>query len=130
MRFVDLPGYGFARVSKEKRSQWEAMITGFLLEREQLACVFQLIDASIPVQQKDLDFSNWMGEHQIPFALVFTKTDKKEKTAEDTPAAYQGQMLESWESLPPVFTTSAHKQQGRDAILAYIEEILRTMPSP
>jgi len=125
--FVDLPGYGFAQVSKEKRSGWESMITGYLLHREHLACVFQLIDASIPVQQKDMEFTNWMGEHEIPFAIVFTKTDKKEKSDDDTIAAYKRQMLDFWESLPPVFITSARKDNGKEELLHYFEDILKSM---
>lgn len=125
--FVDLPGYGFAAVSKTKRSDWESMIEGYLLNRQQLACVFQLIDASIPVQQKDIDFTNWMGENAIPFALVFTKTDKKEKTDGDTIAEYRDEMLKNWETLPKIIATSSKKNTGRDELLDYFDEILKSM---
>lgn len=124
---VDLPGYGFAAVSKEKRSDWEEMIEGYLLNRQQLACVFQLIDASIPVQQKDVDFTNWMGEHSIPFAIVFTKTDKREKTDGDTIAEYRDEMLKFWETLPKIIITSVKKNKGKEELLEYFDEIFKNV---
>lgn len=126
---VDLPGYGFAQVSKQKKAGWEEMIEGYILHREQLACVFQLVDASIPVQKKDIEFTNWMGEHSIPFALIFTKSDKKEKTDTDTVEAYKAEMLDFWESLPPIFVTSARKNIGKDIVLSYLTDILKQMSS-
>ena len=76
---VDLPGYGYARVSRTQRSAWEKMVRGYLEQRTSLFCVFQLVDASIPPQQADLDFTNWLGEQGLPVTLVFTKTDKRKK---------------------------------------------------
>ncbi|HNV99074.1 MAG TPA: ribosome biogenesis GTP-binding protein YihA/YsxC [Chitinophagales bacterium] len=121
---VDLPGYGYARVSREQRGKWEAMISHFLTNREQIICVFQLVDAGIPPQTLDLDFSNWLGENGIPFAIIFTKADKRPKGPKGNVEAYQQEMLKQWETLPPMFTTSATKRIGRDEVLGYLDTIL------
>lgn len=121
---VDLPGYGYAKVSRSLRSTWENMISDYLLKREQLLCVFQLIDGVIPPQEIDLEFTNWLGEQGVPFALIFTKTDKRHKGDGDTMAAYRNRMQQHWESLPPMFKTSAEKRIGREEVLEYLEFIL------
>jgi len=126
---VDLPGYGFARVSRDLRGKWEHMIQEYLLKREQLRCVFQLVDNSIPPQAVDLSFSNYLGENGIPFALIFTKADKRPKTGKKHQntgsAAYCEAMLENWASLPPVFISSASNGEGRLPVLKYLDEILK-----
>ena len=121
---VDLPGYGFAKRSKTEVQKLDMMIRGYLLEREQLANVFVLVDVRLEPQAIDLEFINWLGLSQIPFAIVFTKADKL--TASKVKAnvdAYVKKMLETWEEMPPYFITSAEKQHGRDEILGYIEQI-------
>ena len=125
---VDLPGYGYARVSRTLRGTWESMISDYLQKREQLQCVFQLIDGGIPPQKIDLEFTNWLGENGIPFAIIFTKTDKRHKGEGDTPGAYSKEMLKTWENLPPMFITSSTKRIGRDEVLDYLDFILR-MPT-
>ncbi len=122
---VDLPGYGYAKVSKTMRSNWKTMVEGYLENRESLFCVFQLIDHSIPPQQADIDFSNWLGERQIPFILVFTKADKRSKDKKTpTVKAYLEKLSGYWEVLPPHFVASAVKGTGLKEIRAYIREVL------
>lgn len=121
---VDLPGYGYAKRSKKTRAKFSNMIEGYLRERLTMACAFMLIDASIPTQQIDIDFINWMGENGVPFAIVATKIDKKSKNPiEDNIESLRKMLLENWEELPPIFETSALKREGRDEILAYIDDI-------
>jgi GTP-binding protein len=121
---VDLPGYGWARVSKVSREKWGKMIRHYLQSRDNLACVFVLIDSRLEPQKIDLDFLQSLGEMQIPFVLVFTKADKQSatKTAQNI-ALFTNKMSESWEELPPVFTTSAEKKIGREEILSFIEDV-------
>ncbi|MBC8172749.1 MAG: YihA family ribosome biogenesis GTP-binding protein [Chitinophagales bacterium] len=119
---VDLPGYGFAKVSKDKRESWDKMIKKYLYERENLICVFQLVDGSIEPQKLDIEFTNWMGEHSIPFALIFTKTDKKNRTTGSPVALYEKELLQTWETLPKRFITSARSTLGKDEILKFIAE--------
>jgi GTP-binding protein len=121
---VDLPGYGFAKVSKEQRHKFTEMISEYLLNREQLQCVFVLIDSRLPPQPIDLEFLQWLGEVQVPFVMVFTKADKqsKNKTASSI-ALYNRVMRQKWEELPMQFVTSAITQEGCAEILQYIEFI-------
>lgn len=121
---VDLPGYGYAKVSKTSRKKWEKMIRKYLVMRESLTAVFVLIDSRIPPQPIDLEFINWLGEQQVPFLLVFTKADKQkpEETAEKVEAFLQA-MRETWEELPQHFITSAVASSGKEDILHYIEEV-------
>lgn len=121
---VDLPGYGYARVSRDLRGKWEEMIAHFLSNRENLVCVFQLVDAGIPPQALDLEFSNWLGENGIPFAIIFTKADKRPKGPKGSVEAYKQEMLKQWENLPPMFITSSTKRIGREEVLGYLDEIL------
>jgi GTP-binding protein len=121
---ADLPGYGYARVSKTKRGQFEKMITNYLTLRPNLINTFVLIDCRIPPQKIDLEFMEWMGENQIPFSMVFTKIDKISSTAlQKGLLAYRKEMLKTWESMPQVFTTSATGRIGRLELLNFISEI-------
>lgn len=121
---VDLPGYGYARASKSSRGEWERFIKYYLKNRESLQCVFVLIDSRVPPQKTDLEFCFWLGEHGIPFLLVFTKSDKqsKHKTLL-TMAAFKKELLISFEEVPRQFITSSETMEGRDEILQYINEI-------
>lgn len=121
---VDLPGYGYARRSKDDRSRLERMIKGYIAEREQMTNLFVLIDVRHKPQAIDLEFMQWLGENGIPFSIVFTKLDKlTPAAAKKSIAAYTAALLEQWEELPPVFATSATDGRGRDAILDYIGEM-------
>ncbi len=121
---VDLPGYGYAKVSKSSREKFEKFISEYLTQREQLLNVFVLLDSRLDPQQIDLEFMNWCGEKQIPFAMVFTKIDKLSSSAlQKNMAKYKKEMQKYWEELPPVFTTSSESGFGREKILNYIEQI-------
>lgn len=123
---VDLPGYGYARRSKDDRARLEKMIKGYILGRPQMTNLFLLIDSRHKPQAIDLDFMGWLGENGIPFSIVFTKLDKlSSAAAKKSVEAYCTALLEQWEELPPVFATSAEDRRGRDAILDYIEEMNR-----
>ena len=121
---VDLPGYGYAKRSKKEVGKLEQMISGYLLQREQLVNVFLLVDVRLEPQKIDLDFIQWLGDSSIPFAIVFTKADKLSavKVSQQV-EIYKKVLLETWEDLPPVFITSAEKRQGRDEVLDYIDRI-------
>ena len=121
---VDLPGYGFAKRSKKEVGKLEQMINGYILQREQLANVFLLVDIRLEPQKIDLDFIQWLGASSVPFAIVFTKADKLSvgKAAQNV-EAYKQKLLETWEELPPIFVTSSEKKQGRDEVLDYIDSI-------
>ena len=121
---VDLPGYGFAKRSKKEVAKLEQMISGYILQREQLVNVFLLIDIRLEPQKIDLEFIQWLGDSSIPFAIVFTKADKLSamKVSQQV-ETYKKVLLETWEELPPVFITSAEKRQGRDEVLDYIDRI-------
>jgi len=119
---ADLPGYGYARVSKVKRGQFEKMITNYLSQRPNLVNTFVLIDSRIPPQKIDLEFMEWLGENQIPFSIVFTKIDKISSTAlQKSLLNYKKEMLKTWEAMPQVFTTSATGRIGRMELLNYID---------
>ena len=121
---VDLPGYGFARVSISQRKQWETMIEDFLKKRETLAHVFLLIDSRHEPQKLDLDFANRLGKWEIPFTLVFTKADKEnQRTVQGNVKAFLQKMREHWQFLPRHFITSAEKKMGRKDILQLIGEM-------
>jgi GTP-binding protein len=123
---VDLPGYGFAKRSKKEIAKLEQMISGYILQREQLVNVFVLIDIRLEAQKIDLEFIQWLGESSVPFAIVFTKADKLSATKVSANVeAYKKVLLETWEELPPVFVTSSEKKQGREEMLDYIEQINR-----
>jgi GTP-binding protein len=126
---VDLPGYGFAKVSKAQRESWEKMIRNYLSKRENLVCVFVLVDARLEPQKNDLDFINWLGENQVPLSIIFTKCDKLSKTAVAANISkFEKELLKYWEALPSVFSSSAEKQTGREEILAYFSSIIHPQP--
>ena len=122
---VDLPGYGYARVSKKTKAVFQQFITDYFERREQLICAFVLIDIRLEAQKIDLEFMEYLGESEIPFAIIFTKADKigKTKVASHI-AAYKKQMLaNNWAEMPQYFITSSLEATGRDSILEYIDQI-------
>jgi GTP-binding protein len=120
---VDLPGYGYAKISQSERKKWEKMIEDYLRKRESLVNVFVLIDSRHMPQKIDLEFVNQLGQWQIPFTLAFTKADKEKPGAVDRHVkAFLGTMRQTWQFLPQHFVTSATKKQGRDEILTFISE--------
>jgi GTP-binding protein len=122
---VDLPGYGYAKLSKEDRWDFGKMIESYLENRENLFCTFILIDSRLKAQDIDLDFINWMGKKNLPIALVLTKTDKlKQSELGKSKNAIEAALLKTWEELPPLFITSAEKKSGRDKVLSFIEEAI------
>jgi GTP-binding protein len=121
---VDLPGYGFAKVSLAERKRWETMIEDYLRKRENLVTVFVLIDSRHSPQKLDLEFVNQLGKWEIPFCLVFTKSDKEnQRTVSANVKAFLDKMRETWQFLPQHFVTSAVKKLGRDKILHLIKEM-------
>ena len=121
---VDLPGYGFAKVSQSQRRSWEQMIENYLRKRTNLVNVFVLIDSRHEPQKIDLEFVNQLGEWQVPFQLVFTKADKSTQLeASRNVKAFLNKLRESWEFLPANYVTSTVKKMGKDKILAFIEEM-------
>ena len=125
---VDLPGYGYARLSKDGREKLKVMIEDYTLERKELVCLFVLVDSRHEPQKIDLEFIQWLGEEGVPFALVFTKADKLTKgRLSANLEAYKARLLEEWEELPPIFITSSEQQLGRDELLSYIEGINTTL---
>lgn len=121
---VDLPGYGYARVSQKDREKFQRMIRTYLRERPTLACTFVLIDSRHEPQGVDLAFMQWLGEQGLPFVIVFTKADKQSATqTAKLVAAYGEKMLETWEALPTTFVTSSSTGQGREELLAFIDEV-------
>lgn len=128
---VDLPGYGFAQRSKAGREGLRRMITGYLLERNQLTNVFVLIDIRHEQQPIDRQFIDWLGECQVPFALVFTKADKLSAAkAKTNVEAYLRTMSDRWEELPPHFITSSTTRSGRNELLTYIDTINKSLLPP
>lgn len=121
---VDLPGYGYAKVSQKNRNKWQEFIQAYLIGRENLFCLFILIDSRLEPQKIDIDFINWVGEKGIPFAIAFTKADKLSKNQlASNVAAFKKELLKTWDDLPVQFITSSVDKMGRDEILSYIEEI-------
>ncbi|MGB5237561.1 MAG: ribosome biogenesis GTP-binding protein YihA/YsxC [Flavobacteriaceae bacterium] len=124
---VDLPGYGYARVSKKDKKTFQKYIRDYFDNRKQLITAFVLIDIRHRAQAVDLRFMEWLGTHQIPFAIIFTKADKlKPKAQGEHVSSYLKELLDGvWEELPPYFITSSAKQTGREEVLDYIEGINR-----
>lgn len=121
---VDLPGYGYAKISKSQREKWQKFINKYMLTRENLMNVFVLIDCRHKPQQIDLDFMMWLGENGIPFSMVFTKLDKLNSSEKKKFfPAYKKEMLKIWEEMPPAFITSSETGEGKEELLDYIEEI-------
>lgn len=123
---VDLPGFGYAKLSKTEREHLQKMIQGYLTRRTNLVCTFLLIDSRLEPQRIDLAFMEWMSEHELPFVLLFTKTDKLSATRiANNIALYKTELMKSWEDLPPLILTSAETRKGRDEILTAIGEMIR-----
>lgn len=124
---VDLPGYGYANVSKAIRSGFGKIIEDYVLGRENLACLFVLIDCRLEPQRIDLDFMGWAGEKGIPIAFIFTKGDKLSKgVLANHVARYKKNLLEMWEELPPIFISSAETGLGKDEVVKFIDEAIKT----
>tara|TARA_A100001388_G_scaffold218482_1_gene169047 strand:+ start:1129 stop:1737 length:609 start_codon:yes stop_codon:yes gene_type:complete len=120
---VDLPGYGYAGVSKTQRYEFAQFIKKYLLKRENLMCLFVLLDSRLKPQSIDLDFMLWLGENGVPFVICFTKQDKlSKKESKENLINYKKELLESWEELPPIFLSSATKKNGKEDILKFIAE--------
>jgi GTP-binding protein len=123
---VDLPGYSFARVSKEQREKWSNMIRNYILKRKQLQYVFLLADSRITPQKVDLDFIEWMAENQVPFAIVFTKADKTgSKQVSTNVQLFENELLKDWDELPVRFITSAEKKLGKADVWAFVADAVR-----
>jgi len=123
---ADLPGYGYAKVSKSKRRAFEQMIRDYLNFRDTLSCVFVLVDIRREPQENDLEFINNLGKMNVPFVIVFTKADKNKKHPqrnEENIEAFKTAMLETWEKMPQYFVTSSEAKMGREEILNFIQEI-------
>ncbi|WPY99188.1 ribosome biogenesis GTP-binding protein YihA/YsxC [Christiangramia sp. OXR-203] len=121
---VDLPGYGYAQVSKSTKKVFQKFITAYFEQRKQMVCAFVLIDSRHSPQPIDMEFMQWMGENAIPFCIIFTKADKlKPKVLDKHIANYKAEMLETWEEMPEFFITSASAGLGKDEVLDYIESI-------
>lgn len=122
---VDLPGYGYARVSKSTRGEFSKIITDYVLKCEKLHLLFVLIDSRLEPQKIDLNFIDLLGNNGVPFGIIFTKADKLSQAQLNRNIAnYKRTLAESWEELPPMFISSSEKGRGRDEILAFIEECL------
>ncbi|MFC2138358.1 ribosome biogenesis GTP-binding protein YihA/YsxC [Bacteroidota bacterium] len=120
---VDLPGFGYAKVSKKDRRSFSKMITDYVLNRKNLYCLFVLIDSRHEPLKLDIEFITFLGEKQVPFAIIFTKTDKLSvEGLKKNIEIYKNQLLKSWEILPPIFITSAIKRTGRYELLEFIEK--------
>ena len=122
---VDLPGYGYAKVAKSARSGFTKMIKTYLESREHLYCVFILVDASIPAQKIDLDFISWLGQKQVPFAIVFTKADKeKQNTVSKNIVDFKTKLKANWKELPAFFMTSSVKRSGGEKLMEFVKDCL------
>ena len=120
---VDLPGYGYAKVSRSLRKDFDKTLFNYLNKRENLYCVFVLIDSRIPPQANDMEFLSRLGKMQTPFAIIFTKADKtSQKQLNDNTKAFKNEMMKTWEELPPFFYTSSVSKVGRGEILEFIEK--------
>ncbi|MFC2682194.1 MAG: ribosome biogenesis GTP-binding protein YihA/YsxC [Capnocytophaga leadbetteri] len=125
---VDLPGYGYARVSKTTKQVFQRFITDYFEQREQLVSAFVLVDIRHEPQKIDVEFMQWLGERAIPFAIIFTKADKlKPQAIERNVAAYKETLLEWWEEFPPYFVTSAQNKTGKEELTQYIEQTNQTI---
>jgi GTP-binding protein len=125
---VDLPGYGFARRSKEGREKLREIIEDYILEREELVNLFVLVDVRHEPQLIDLEFMEWLGENEVPFSIVFTKADKLSALRLQTNVeAYKDKLNEIWDELPPIFITSSEKKHGREELVDYIGKIQSQM---
>ena len=125
---VDLPGYGFAKRSKTVQKKLDQMFTSYILQREQLVNTFVLIDIRHDPMKIDTDFINWLGESSVPFSIIFTKADKLGPVkAKQNAGKWMAALKDQWEELPPYFITSSEKRTGKDEVLTYIEDILKSI---
>ena len=123
---VDLPGYGYARTSKSTRGGFAKIITDYVFKCEKMHFLFVLVDSRLEPQRIDLEFIEQLGEHNIPFGIIFTKADKLSKAQlTRSVSTFQQTLLEQWEELPPMFVSSSERGTGRDEIVGYIESILK-----
>jgi GTP-binding protein len=123
---VDLPGYGYAEVPKTEKQKLEKLIREFILNRNNLYCLFVLVDSRHEPQLIDLEFIHWLGINEVPFALVFTKADKlNERDLKENIGKYREKLLKTWEQLPECFIASTKRGQGRQEILNYMAKIIR-----
>src|ERR1700753_3148029 len=128
---VDLPGYGFARVSKSKKSDWDKFIRTYLDKRESLQCVMVLIDSRLEPQKIDLEFCNWLGEKGLSFALIFTKADKQSSVKTDQNVAkFKRALLATFDEVPAIFVTSDETHNGRDEVLGFISTVNQNFEVP
>lgn len=125
---VDLPGYGYAKRGKAQQQKLKEIISGYILEREQMTMLFVLIDSRHAPQKIDLEFIEWLGENGVPFAIIFTKADKLGvQRQRENVERYLARLSEQWEELPPHFVTSSEKGLGRNEVLGYIEQINQSL---
>lgn len=125
---VDLPGYGYAKVSKQSKKTFQQFITDYFKKRRELVCAFVLVDIRHEPQKIDLEFMQWLGENAIPFAIVFTKADKlTEKQIQEHVASYSEILLQQWEEMLPYFITSSENRLGKEDLLSYIETINQSL---
>ncbi len=128
---VDLPGYGYAKVSKSAKRTFQKFITEYFSKRKQLVCGFVLVDIRHEPQTIDMEFMEWLGENMIPFCIIFTKADKlKPKDIEDHIKAYESIMLETWEEMPQYFITSSSNGLGKEDLLSYINDLNQSINQP
>ena len=121
---VDLPGYGYAKTAKAVKEKFQSLITKYILHRENLHCLFVLVDSRHELQRIDDEFMQWLGEEGVPFAIVFTKADKLGKVKVETNlAAYRKQLEQIWEELPPMFITSSTDGRGAEELLQFIDTV-------
>lgn len=119
---VDLPGYGYAKTSKTNREGFATLIIDYVTKRDNLICLFVLIDSRLPLQQIDLEFMTWLGEKNIPFSIVYTKADKNSKNELNRNiSAIEKELGKVWEELPNTFITSAEKRSGKEELLDFIQ---------
>lgn len=125
---VDLPGYGYAQRGKKMMEKIQKLIEYYVLDREEMTCLFVLVDSRLKPQKIDLEFMEWLGENGVPFGIIFTKADKQtiNKTKQNV-EFYLNTLREQWEELPPYFVSSSEKGTGRDEILDYIDSINKSL---
>lgn len=125
---VDLPGYGYAKRGKKDQEELKRIISGYILKREQMTNLFVLIDSRLEPQKIDMEFIEWLGEHGIPFAIIFTKADKSKKSKlQANISIFLKKLKEQWEELPPYFITSSEDRTGRTELLDYIDSINKSL---
>jgi GTP-binding protein len=126
-QLVDLPGYGYAKTSRSNRADWQKFISFYLRNRENLQCVFVLVDSRLDPQKIDIEFCSWLGENGLPFQIIFTKADKQSRVKTDQSVAkFRKALLEIFEEVPTHYITSAETQDGRDEILGFIGGLNKT----